>query len=101
MKNSQNITIVLLLVTAAILTTLLVAGYVNTTQPAYAATAQSKGGDYVMTAGSLNQESDFIYVIDIANNKLAVYYANVNTNSLMVGDKVDLARAFAAAAKAP
>jgi hypothetical protein len=93
MKNSQNVTIVLLIVAAAILTTLLVAGYVHT-QPAYAGTAQSKGGDYMMSAGSYNQDSDFIYVIDIANSKLAVYYANINNNSLMVGDKVDLSKAF-------
>ena len=94
MKNTPNLTIVLLVVTASILTTLLVAGYVYN-QPAYAATAQSKGGDYIMAAGSYNQESDFIYVVDIANNKLNVYYANINTNALVPGGSVDLAKAFA------
>ena len=99
MKNTQNVTIVLLVVTAAILTSLLVGGYLYT-QPAYAGTAQSKGGDYIMAAGSYDQGTDFIYVIDIASSKLAVYYANANNNSLMIGDKVDLGKAFAAAGKA-
>jgi uncharacterized protein (UPF0333 family) len=94
MKNTQNIWIVLLLVTAAILTSLLVGGYLYT-QPAYAGTSQSKAGDYAMAAGAYNQDSDFVYVIDIANSKLAVYYSNVTTNTLMIGDKVDLAKAFA------
>jgi hypothetical protein len=94
MKNTQNITIVLLLVTAAILTSLLVGGYLYT-QPAYAGTAQSKAGDYVMAAGGYNQDSDFVYVIDIADSKMAVYYSNINNNSLMIGDKIDLAKAFA------
>jgi uncharacterized protein (UPF0333 family) len=99
MKNTQNVTIVLLVVTAAILTSLLVGGYVYT-QPAYAGTGQSKGGDYIMAAGAYNADSDFVYVLDIANNKLAVYYSNINNNSLMIGDKpVDLAKAFLAAGK--
>jgi hypothetical protein len=97
MKNTQNVTIVLLVVTAAILTSLLVAGYVYT-QPAYAGTSQSKGGDYIMAAGAYNADSDFLYVLDIANNKLGVYYAN-NNNQLMMGDKVDLGKAFAVAGK--
>jgi len=94
MKNTQNLTIVLLIVTASILSTLLLAGFVYN-QPACAGTAQSKGGDYIMAAGSYNQESDFIYVIDIANNKLNIYYANINNNSLVPGGTVDLGKAFA------
>ena len=93
MKQTQNTTIVLLVVTASILTSLLVASYVYT-EPAYAHTASAKGGDYVIAVGQFNQESDFVYVLDIANSKLNIYYPNINTNALALGDTVDLARAF-------
>jgi hypothetical protein len=93
MKNTQNVTIVLLIVTAAILTSLLVGGYVYT-QPAYGGASQSKGGDYIMAAGTYDQNSDFIYVVDIAKNMLAIYYVNINNNTVMMGGKEDLAKAF-------
>ena len=79
--------------TAAVLTTLLVASWLYT-EPAYAGMASSKGGDYIMSAGAFNQESDFIYILDIANSKLNIYYANINTNAIALGDSVDLAKAF-------
>jgi len=94
MKKTQDITIGLLVVTASVLTTLLVASYVYT-EPAYGTTAATRGcGDYMISTGSFNQETDFIYVVDIATAKLNVYYPNVNTNSLELGDTVDLAKSF-------
>ena len=93
MKQSQNTTLMLLTVTAAVLTTLLVASLLHN-QPAYAIGGSSKGGDYIMVAGAFNTESDFIYVLDIANEKLNIYFANINTNALALGDSIDLAKAF-------
>ena len=92
MKQTQNTTIVLLVVVASILTGLLVA--TCHTEPAWAHTSSAKGGDYIISVGQFNQETDFIYVLDIANNKLNIYYPNINTNALALGDTVDLARAF-------
>ena len=100
MKNTQNITLVLLMITATMLTTLLVAGYVYT-EPAYGGASSAKGGDYIMATGAYNQEADFVYVLDIASNKLNIYYPDININGLRLGDTVDLARAFQAAAKQP
>ena len=94
MKNAQNLTIVLLVVTASILTSLLVAQFVYTQPDAYGVTCGAKGGDYIMATGQYNQDMDFIYILDIANNKLNIYYPNINTNSLVLGDSVDLALAF-------
>lgn len=96
MKNTQNITLMLLIVTTAVLTTLLVASWLHT-EPAYAG-ASAKDGDYIMAIGSYNEESDFLYVLDIANAKLNIYYADINTNSIRPGGTVDLARAFGAVA---
>ncbi|HUS91818.1 MAG TPA: hypothetical protein VM695_08210 [Phycisphaerae bacterium] len=99
MKQTNNITLVLLTMSAVVLTALLVAGWLYN-EPAEAA-GPAKGGDFVMCAGAFNQESDFIYVLDIANNKLNIYYANINTNALALGDTVDLAKAFPATAGPP
>ena len=95
MKNAQNITIVLLLVTASALTALLLASYLYP-EPAYGYSGMI-GGDYVIAAGAYNAETDFIYVLDIASSKLNVYFANINTNALVLGDTVDLAKFFGTA----
>lgn len=99
MKNTQEITIMLLVVTASVLTTLLVASYVYT-EPAQGATAATRGcGDYMIATGSFNQETDFVYVLDIASAKLNVYYPNLNNNTLELGDAVDLAKSFGPVAR--
>lgn len=92
MQKTQNITIVLLLMTAAILTSLLAASWLYT-EPAYAGSSAS-AGDYLMANGAYDGDTDFIYVLDIANAKLNLYYPNLNTNQLTLGTSVDLATAF-------
>jgi len=98
MRHSQNTTLILLTITATLLTTLLVASLLHN-EPAYAAAASSKSGDYILAAGSFNAESDFIYVLDIASDKLNIYFANVNTNAIVLGDSVDLTKAFGTAGR--
>jgi len=92
MQKTQNATIVMLLMTAAILTSLLVAGWLYT-EPAYAV-ASSRAGDYLMVNGSYDSDTDFIYVLDVANAKLNLYYPNINTKQLTLGTSVNLATAF-------
>ncbi|HUT01192.1 MAG TPA: hypothetical protein VM031_01955 [Phycisphaerae bacterium] len=96
MKTTQDITIVLLLVTASVLTAMLLASYVYT-EPAGASTTAAKGGDYLLATGTFNQETDFVYILDIATNKLNIYYPNINTNALALGDTVDLSKVFGGA----
>jgi len=99
MKKTQDITIMLLVVTASVLTTLLLASYVYT-EPAYGVTAATRGcGDYMIATGSFNKETDFIYLVDIATAKLNVYYPNINNNTLELGDTVDLDKSFGPAAR--
>ncbi len=93
MRNAQNITVTLLTITAVILATLLVSSYVYT-EPAYGGQGVGKGGNYIITAGTYNAETDFVYVLDIETEKLSIYYPNINTNALAIGDTVDLAKAF-------
>ncbi len=93
MQKTQNITIVMLLMTAAILTSLLVAGWLYTEQPAYGS-GVSRAGDYIMASGMYDDGTDFIYVLDVANAKLNLYYPNATTNLLTLGCTTDLAAAF-------
>jgi hypothetical protein len=95
MQKTQNITIVMLLMTAAILTSLLAAGWLYTEQPAYAG-GVSRAGDYIMASGQYDADTDFIYVLDMANAKLNVYYPDINTNQLKIGVTVDVGAAFRA-----
>jgi len=93
MKNTQNITIVMLLMCAIALTTLLVAGWVYTGETAYA-TATDRGGDYIIATGAFDDTQDVVYVLDIANAKLNLYYPDVNTNQLQLGTSLNLGTAF-------
>ncbi len=91
MKDGQNITIGLLLVTGCILAAMLISDFTSTT--AYADTP-IKEGDYILGTGAASSATDLIYVIDIANRRLNVYSANINTNALDIIDTVNLDRAF-------
>ncbi len=87
----QNITIVLLLVTAAILSAVLITSYA--TKPAFAE-ASVKGGDYVMVAGAYESSTDFIYVMDVASQRMNVYFANAQRKEVELIQSVDIAQAF-------
>lgn len=89
MKDTQNFTIVMLLITAAVLTSLWVF-----TEPTAQASATDRGGDYIMATGGTNNQVDVLYVIDTANAKLNVYYPNINTNQLELAVSTNLATIF-------
>jgi len=91
MKDTQNLTIVFLLVTAAVLAAILVGTYAA---PSAYADSPYKGGDYVIARGSWAETLDIIYVLDIAAKKLNVYVPDVRNNRLDVRDTVNLEQAF-------
>ena len=92
--NTQNITIGMLLVTAAILTAVLIGTYTGSSQTALADTS-IRSGDYTMGTGDLpGANADLLYVIDIAAQRMNVYYLNEKTNAVDLINKVDLTRAF-------
>ncbi|MCK4277254.1 MAG: hypothetical protein KAX78_12105 [Phycisphaerae bacterium] len=57
------------------LTGMLICTYVQTNEPVYAA-AMSRGGNYIVAAGHLNQSLDVVYVINLAVAKLNVYFVD-------------------------
>jgi hypothetical protein len=92
MNNRQNLAIATLLVTAAVLSGLLV--LTANTEPAYGRAASVKGGDYIMVAGAYNQTKDFVYVINRATQEVNMYEINLQKNAIDVLDRVNLAAAF-------
>lgn len=96
MNNTQNVTICLLAITAAVLGAIL--WTTNSDNAAYAGMTSEKGGDYILGAGAWSKSTDLIYTIDIAARQLNVYYANPNANggagSVDVIQQMDLEKAF-------
>lgn len=93
MRNTQNITIGLLVVTAVILGAMLLSAYTTTHNTAYADTPV-KGGDYILGTGAWTGKTDVVYVIDIATRRLVVYYANINNNAVDLVTTLDLEQEF-------
>ena len=92
--NSQNVTIAMLLVTAAILTAVLIGTFAGTGQVARAEASVS-AGDYTMTTGVMSGSNvRLLYVINMDMQKLNVYRVDHKTGAIAIKDQVDLARAF-------
>jgi len=91
MKNSQNITIVLLMVTAAMLAAMVIGTY--KTQTAYAEPT-ARMGDYILATGAIAQASDGLYVINVPTNRLNIYVPNSRTNVIELTETVNLERIF-------
>ena len=95
MKNAQNITIVLLAVSAAILAGLL-AGTVGLDRSAQAGNASNAKGDYIMVPYAWSDQLDLLVVVDVASRKMNVYFPNKTTKALEpIQPIVDLERTFA------
>jgi hypothetical protein len=91
MRDTQNVTIAALLVTGAILTVLLIG--IHSDKAAHA-DASVKGAGYIMVAGQVSSDMDYVYVIDIAARMLNVYGYDPGTDAIEMGEPVDLTRLF-------
>jgi len=94
MKDPQNLTIVLLLITAVTLSAMLITAYRDRDDAAYAAAPAIKGGDYLIAPGAVSASTDAVYVLDIGAQRLNMYFTNPNARSLDMADSIDLSRAF-------
>ena len=93
MNDTGNITIGLLVVTAVILTSMLVGTYFQTSQPVLAE-GPARSGNYIIATGRWDVNVDLTWVINIAARQLNIYYANHKTDSIELIDSVDLEQAF-------
>ncbi len=71
MKNSMNIPIGLLCVTAALLLTAIL--FVDDGNVAEAGTAQSRAGDYIMVSGEVSKSTEFVYLFDVQAQQMRAY----------------------------
>lgn len=91
MKDTKNILITLLCISAVMLGTILV--LVNASTPAYAS-PPVRGGNYIMVNGALSGGLDLIYVINLASQQLNVYGVDSVQNSMTLVDTVNLKTEF-------
>jgi predicted small secreted protein len=90
MNNPQNAAIVLLLVSAAILTGVLVSTFTGTGRDAAAAGSSVREGDYTMTTAAWRDDTDLLYILDIAARQINVYVYNRTTNAIELRDSASL-----------
>jgi len=93
MKNTQNITIVLLLVSAVLLTALLIGIHRNTARRADAQVTV-RAGRYIVAVGTWSSSMDLVYVVDIATRKLNVYAASRAQRRLELLDSAEMEPVF-------
>ena len=93
MKTSENAAIVVLIVSALMLTGLLVMLY-GTGQKAYA-DASARSGKYTMVTGAFDNDNDLLYVVDIDKQQMNVYHTDARARKVVLRDRVDLKRLFA------
>ena len=91
MKNTQNITITLLLASAAILASMLLATYGPSVAKADSSIRQ---GDYIYATGAYSNSKDLLYVLNRRTSRLNVYAVNPKTDSVDIVENVDVAKAF-------
>lgn len=93
MNDNKNMLIVLLLISAVLLSAMLfVAG--QTEQTAQAGNTSARFGDYIMCPGARESSTDNIYVIDVQLQRMGVYLLEPGTNDLIPVDIIDLQRYF-------
>ena len=93
MKNTQNITISLLTLSAVILTAMLIGIYCNTSDQADASVT-IKQGQYIMSTGTWSSSYELVYIINITTGKMTAYVYNKPTRRLQNLDQTDLNSVF-------
>jgi len=72
---------VLLLITAGILTAMLLSGFVGS-EPAAYGDSSVRQGKYILATGGYDENIDLIYIINIETQKLAVYAPNLGKRTI-------------------
>jgi len=87
---------VLLLITAGILTAMLLSPFVGT-EPAAYGDSSVRQGKYIMATGGYDENIDLIYVVNIETQKLCVYAPNMGKRTIdRMGTSVSLQTSAAA-----
>ena len=94
MNNKQNSLIVLLLISAALLASMLFVAH-QTNQTAQAGNTSARFGDYIICPGGRAEGTDNVYVIDVREQRMIAYMIEPGTTDLIAVDLIDLQRYFA------
>jgi len=98
MKDTQNTTIAVLIVTAALLITALL--LTGGDRQAVAAQAESRGENYSLAVVRATASQDLLYLIDVQTEQMNAYTVDKNTKNndiIMVAGPIDLRRLTRAA----
>jgi len=93
MNDKKNMLLVLLLISAALLSAMLFVAH-QTRQTAQAGNTSARFGDYILCPGARESSTDNLYVIDVRLQRMGVYLIEPGTNDLMPVDIIDLQRYF-------
>lgn len=84
MRKTQNVTILLLICTAGVLTAMLAMMYIQTAPlPAQAGASEGvRGGSYIVGTATARQGLDVVYIVDAQRDGMNVYFLNPQTRSI-------------------
>jgi len=91
MNKTQNLTILLLTCSAGVLATLLLLAW---PPEGLAGETSVQAGDYILATGSYSESADLIYVVDVAQQKMNLYFLDPRTNGIESVAGMDVAREF-------
>lgn len=87
MKDTRNITIAVLSITAVVLLALLIGTKLDS--PAYAMDS-TKQGDYIMATGAATAKMNMLYMVNVGQRRMNVYAINSSTKKIDKWDTFDL-----------
>jgi hypothetical protein len=98
MKDTKNLTIAILGISALVLLALVIGTKLE--QPAQAGSGYSYNTkDWIMVTGQASKNTDFLYIINVGQRKMKVYFPDKQGGSkvpkMSIVDSIDLNRAFA------
>ena len=93
MTDHKNTTIVMLLLSAVVLSVLLGAAF-RSAPPAYGGNVSARIDPYILMPGGRSDSADNLYVVDVYRKRINVYYADRNRESLILKDSKDLTGLF-------
>ncbi|MFW6061606.1 MAG: hypothetical protein ACOC93_02240 [Planctomycetota bacterium] len=93
LKDSKNLTVVLLAISAVVLGAMVVGTWSDSAWAGEPA-GTSYGSDYVMVSGAWTGSTDILYIVDVRAQRLNAYFIDRQDEQVQLRDSIDLARLF-------
>ncbi len=90
MRQNENLTICALSITAVVLLVGLILTTVGGQNQVMAIGQTARGGDYIVATGQFTQNSELVYVMDVAARRLNAYSYDKSRRQLVLWDGLDL-----------